>query len=119
MAAKESCTIGSTIVISGNVSGDQDLVVEGRIEGRVGLSSRLTVEEAGAIEAEVNVQDLDVKGSIKGDVVAAKTAVLFPSARVIGNIRAAKIVVEEGAMVQGMIEMDVDLPPEVSAKPAR
>src|SRR5262245_49125848 len=113
-AAKEACTIGKTVTVSGTVSGDQDLIVQGRIEGRVGLQSRLVVENAGVIEAEIEVISAEIHGAVVGDV-AAKSATVGSSGKVSGNIRASEIVIEEGAQVSGNIEMDVDLPAEFSA----
>ena len=115
MAAKEPCFIGSSVTVSGQVSGNQDLVVEGRIEGRIELNSRLTVEAIGAVEADTDVTDADIHGAFKGDLSAKKTATLHASARVVGNIRAAQVVLAEGAQFTGVIEMDVDLPPELNA----
>lgn len=119
-ANKEACRIGSTITISGNISGDQDLIVEGRIEGRVGLDSRLIVEEIGNVEAQVEAIEVEIKGVVKGDIAAGKLATLQSTARVLGNVRANKVIVIEGAMVSGSIEMDVELPPELAgAKPGK
>jgi len=110
MADKEPCLIGSKITIRGQVSGTQDLVVEGRIEGRVSLENRLTVEESGSIEADLEVVDASFKGEVRGDVVASRSAVLHPTARVIGNIRAPRLVIEEGARFSGTVDMEVELP---------
>lgn len=112
MAAQEPCTIGSTVTVSGTVSGSQDLIVQGRIEGRVGLDSRLTVDNAGVVEAEIEVNAVEIRGSVKGDV-NAKSAHVAAHGRVDGNIRAAEVVVEEGALISGNIEMDVDLPADL------
>jgi cytoskeletal protein CcmA (bactofilin family) len=110
MADKEPCLIGSKITIRGQVSGNQDLVVEGRIEGRVSLENRLTVEESGTIEADLEVVDASFKGEVRGDITASRSAVLHPTARVTGNIRAPRLVIEEGARFSGSVEMDVELP---------
>jgi cytoskeletal protein CcmA (bactofilin family) len=118
MAEKEPCLIGSKITIRGQVSGNQDLVVEGRIEGRVTLENRLTVEESGSIEADLEVVDASFKGEVKGDVTASRSAVLHPTARVLGNIRAPKLVIEEGARFSGTVDMEVELPAGVRAPTA-
>jgi cytoskeletal protein CcmA (bactofilin family) len=110
MADKEPCLIGSKITIRGQISGNQDLVVEGRIEGRVALENRLTVEESGSVEADLEVADASVKGEVRGDLVASRSAVLHPTARVVGNIRAPRLVIEEGARFSGSVDMDVELP---------
>jgi cytoskeletal protein CcmA (bactofilin family) len=118
MADKEPCLIGSKITIRGQVSGNQDLVVEGRIEGRVALDNRLTVEESGTVEADLEVADAAVKGEVRGDVVASRSAVLHPTARMVGNIRAPRLVIEEGARFSGSVDMDVDLPAGVRVSAA-
>jgi cytoskeletal protein CcmA (bactofilin family) len=118
MADKDPCLIGSQITIKGSVSGNQDLVVAGRIEGKVSLQNRLTVEEAGTVEADIEVVDADVLGEVRGDVVASRSAVLHPTAKVIGNIRAGRVVIEDGARFEGTIEMDVELPPGLKAEQA-
>lgn len=113
MPDKEPCLIGSKVVVRGQISGNQDLVVEGRVEGRIGLPNRITVEEGGAVEADVDVADATVRGAIKGELVASRSAILHASARVVGSIRAPRVVIEEGARFSGNIEMDVDLPDDV------
>lgn len=118
MADKEPCLIGSKITIRGQVSGNQDLVVEGRIEGRVSLENRLTVEESGTIEADLEVVDASFKGEVRGDITASRSAVLHPTARVIGNIRAPRLVIEEGARFSGSVDMEVELPAGVRSPSA-
>jgi cytoskeletal protein CcmA (bactofilin family) len=118
MADKEPCLIGSKIIIRGQVSGNQELVVEGRIEGRVALENRLTVEESGTIEADLEVVDASFKGEVKGDVTVSRSAVLHPTARVLGNIRAPRLVIEDGARFSGTVDMDVELPAGVRSPSA-
>jgi cytoskeletal protein CcmA (bactofilin family) len=114
MADKEPCFIGSKVTVKGSISGNQDLVVHGRIEGRVGLDNRFTVEEDGSVAADVEVSEATVKGELRGDVVASKAATLHSGARVVGSIRAPRLVIEEGARFSGNIEMDVELPAGVT-----
>ena len=115
MADKEPCLIGSKITIRGQVSGNQELIVEGRIEGRVALENRMTVEESGTIEADLEVVDASFKGEVRGDITASRSAILHPSARVLGNIRAPRLVIEEGARFSGTVDMEVELPAGVRA----
>jgi cytoskeletal protein CcmA (bactofilin family) len=115
MADKEPCSIGSKITIRGQVSGNQELIVEGRIEGRVALENRMTVEESGTIEADLEVVDASFKGEVRGDITASRSAILHPSARVLGNIRTPRLVIEEGARFSGTVDMEVELPAGVRA----
>ena len=107
------CVIGSDITIRGNLSGDEDLDVQGRIEGAVNLSKHLTVAPSGAIEADVDVADLTVQGALRGHTRASGRAVIAAGARVVGNIEAAQVVIEDGAQFSGRIEMDFDLPADI------
>jgi cytoskeletal protein CcmA (bactofilin family) len=116
MADKEPCLIGPKMTIRGQISGNQDLLVEGRIEGQVNIQNRIVVEAAGSLEADLQVVDADVKGTVRGDIVASRSAVLHPSARVVGNIRSPRVVIESGAKFSGTIEMDVELPPDAQPK---
>jgi cytoskeletal protein CcmA (bactofilin family) len=110
MASEDPCFIGSMTTVRGQVSGKQDLVVEGRVEGHIALDSHLTVEESGTIEADVEATVASLKGQVKGPVTATKQAILHATSKVTGKVKAPAIVIEEGARFSGEIEMDVELP---------
>jgi cytoskeletal protein CcmA (bactofilin family) len=110
MASEDPCFIGSKTTVRGQVSGKQDLVVEGRIEGHIQLESNLTVEESATVEADVEANVATLKGEVRGPVVAARSAVLEATARVTGKLKAPSIVIADGAHFSGEIEMDVELP---------
>lgn len=107
--ADQPCVIGKHITIRGNLSGAEDLVVEGRIEGTVKLGNHLTVEASGVVEADLEVQDLTVNGAVQGDIVASGSISINADAKVVGNIRAPRIIIEDGARFRGRVDMDVDL----------
>lgn len=110
MASEDPCFIGSKTTVRGHVSGKQDLVVEGRLEGHVSVDSQLTVEEAGSVEADVEANVATVRGEVRGPIVAARSMVLEATARVAGKLSAPSIVIQDGAHFSGEIEMDVELP---------
>jgi cytoskeletal protein CcmA (bactofilin family) len=115
MASEDPCFIGSKTTVRGQVSGKQDLVVQGRIEGHVSLDSQLTVEESASIEADVEATVATVRGEVRGPIVAARSMVLEATAKVAGKLKAPSIVIEDGARFSGEIEMDVELPAGVTA----
>jgi cytoskeletal protein CcmA (bactofilin family) len=115
MASDETCLIASKSAVRGQISGKQDLIVEGRVEGRIGLESHLTIEESGSVEADMDVTQVTVKGEARGDMVASRSAVLHATARVVGKIRAPQVVIEDGAKFSGTIEMEVELPAGIKA----
>jgi cytoskeletal protein CcmA (bactofilin family) len=114
MASEDTCFIGDKTTIKGQVSGKQDLVVEGRIEGHIGLESLLTVEEKGSVEADVEATTVVLRGEVRGPVTALRSLTVGASARVAGKLKAPSIVIEDGAHFSGEIEMDVELPAGVT-----
>ncbi len=110
MAAGNSCTIGAGITVNGRLTGDEEVTVEGRVEGTVALDSRLVVSGDGTVVAEVDADSVTVEGTLDGDIVAQDTVRLLPGCQVTGNIRAPTINIEEGAMFKGNIDMDVEIP---------
>ena len=111
--ADQVCIIGKQITISGKLSGTEDLIIEGRVEGAVKLSNHLTVEGSGVVEADIEVEDLTVNGAIHGDIQASRSISINEGAKVEGNIRAPRIIIEDGARFKGRVEMDVELPDHV------
>lgn len=105
--------------VRGNVSGAEDLVVEGRIDGRVQLAGRLTVQAGAKIEADVEADTVTVAGEITGDVRASVGVHVLAGGTIRGNVRAPRVSLVDGARVDGGVEMPVDLPSELSDRRGR
>jgi cytoskeletal protein CcmA (bactofilin family) len=117
----ERATIGASIVIQGDVSGDEDLLVEGRIEGTIDLQkNHITVGTEGKLKAEIHGRSVTIEGEIEGNVRAEEQIVLRPTAIVKGNIVSPRVTLEDGANFKGGIEMDVasSPPPNPTSKTA-
>ncbi|AWV89707.1 bactofilin family protein [Bradymonas sediminis] len=110
MASTENCTIGPEIKITGRVSGDEDVNVQGTIEGTISLASHLNIEEGGRVVADVEADSIAVQGYLEGEIVAREIVQLLPGCTVTGNIRAPRINIEDGARFRGNIDMDVAMP---------
>jgi cytoskeletal protein CcmA (bactofilin family) len=95
--------------IVGRLSGQEDIRVHGTIEGRIHLAATLFVEPEGIIAAEVSAHDVVVAGTVVGNLIASGSIVLAASARVVGDLRAPRLVVAPGAAFRGQVSMD---PPE-------
>ncbi len=108
--AQAACTIGAGIVVNGRLSGSDDISVEGRVEGTVALDGHLFVEEPGQVVADVEVVSISIEGRLEGNVVASDVITLRSGSAVVGNLRAPRVVIEEGARFKGNIDMDVKLP---------
>lgn len=98
--------IGSSISIEGEVAGEQDLVIQGRVDGSVDLDQNtVTVGPDGDVTADITGRVITVEGHVKGDLTADEQIVLRSSARVEGDIRAPRVVLEDGARFRGGVQM--------------
>lgn len=102
-----TASIGPSIHIDGDLKGEEDLVVEGRVTGTIQLrSNTLTIGTEGKVEARVFAHTILVEGSVKGDLYASERISVRQSARIDGNIYAPRISLEDGARFRGAIDMD-------------
>lgn len=92
--------------IVGRLTGQEDIRVHGTIEGRIHLGATLYVEPEGIIAADVHADDVVVAGTVVGNLTAAGSIVLAASARVVGDLRAPRLVVAPGAAFRGQVSME-------------
>ena len=99
-------TIGESTVIKGELSADEDLVIEGRVEGKI-TSKRcvLTVGEHGSVEAAIVAHAVVVAGKVRGDILATKRVEFRDTCSVEGDIAAPAVVIALGAQFRGGIDM--------------
>ncbi len=98
--------VGKSITIKGDLSGDEDVVIEGKVEGKVSLpENQLTVGANGICEATVHAKNVVVIGRVAGDVSAIERVEVQASGIVEGDVKAPRLVVEEGAVLNGSISM--------------
>lgn len=105
--------IGKGIRIRGSLSGGGDLVVEGRVEGQIQLKNHLIIEHSGIVEADVRADELTINGTASGNVDATTKVSITQSAKVQGDIKASRVIIADGAVFNGSIEMDVKLPADI------
>jgi cytoskeletal protein CcmA (bactofilin family) len=99
--------IGPSIKIKGDVSGDEDLMIQGRVEGKVKLAKHnVTIGSDGQVKADVHGRTVVVEGQVEGDLCAKEQIILRHTARVEGSIAAPRVTLEDGAVFRGGIEMD-------------
>ena len=99
------CVIGAKTTIKGEVRGDEDVLVEGRIEGEVHITKELRVGPGGSVKAKVEAQSVIVSGELVGDCQASHRVEIQASGRLLGNIRAPRVVIAEGASFKGNSDM--------------
>jgi cytoskeletal protein CcmA (bactofilin family) len=101
--------IGSKIRIRGELIGDEDLTVQGYIEGTIDLKENcLTIGKEGTLKADVSAKTITVEGQVEGDLYGEDRVVISETSVVQGNIVAERLKIEEGARFRGSIDMDGD-----------
>ncbi len=104
---RERATIGQSITIVGDVSGEEDLTVLGRVEGRIDLSQNsVTIGRTGRIKADVFAKNVSVEGEVQGNVFAGEAIILRKSGGVHGNLTSPRVTLEDGCKFKGSIDMD-------------
>lgn len=103
---KRMATIGQSIVFKGELSGDEDLEIDGQVEGTVHLANNeLTVGANGRVTAEVDAKSIVVVGRVKGNLTATERIEIQSTGVVEGDIRASRLLIQEGAVLNGSIDM--------------
>jgi cytoskeletal protein CcmA (bactofilin family) len=104
---REAAIIGPSIQLDGDLRGQEDLLIEGEVNGTVQLrNNSLTIGSQGKIKADVYAKEIHVDGLVEGDLFGAERVVIRKSAQVRGNITSPRVSLEEGAHFKGSIEMD-------------
>ena len=113
MATTERSLIGKNIVIIGDISATEDLVVEGRVTGKILLNeSRLTVGEEGYLQSHITAREVVISGRVDGQIHASERVELRHTAQVTGDIVAPRLIIHQDAVVKGT----VDLSPSIAMK---
>jgi cytoskeletal protein CcmA (bactofilin family) len=103
---EELINIGKSVFIKGELTGDEDLTIEGRVEGRIELKAHnLVIGPNGKIKAEINAKNVIIIGNVVGNVCAEELVEVKSSGSVVGNITSSRISVLDGAHVKGRIDL--------------
>jgi cytoskeletal protein CcmA (bactofilin family) len=102
-----STVIGAGITIEGEVTADDDVVVQGTIRGKLSSRDAVSVEAGAVVEADISSGPLSVAGAITGNITSSDRVDLQGGAKVIGNVKATRITIADGAQFKGNVDMDV------------
>ncbi len=102
-----STVIGAGITIEGEVAADEDIVVQGTVRGKLNARDGLVVDAGGVVEADVVAGPIRVAGQVTGNLTSTDRVDLENGARVIGNVKATRITIADGAQFKGNVDMDV------------
>jgi cytoskeletal protein CcmA (bactofilin family) len=112
--------IGSSIMLRGDISGEENLVVKGKIEGTLNLPSNdIQIDPEGQVKADLMAKKISVAGKVRGNLSGSERVIIQKSGEVEGNIVAPRVVLEDGCKFKGAVEMNADAGSAVkAAKPA-
>ena len=119
LISSEVATIGKSVVVKGELSGSEDLFVDGEVEGSIVLRGQsLTVGPNGHVRANVEARNVIVHGRVDGDIHATDRVELRKSASLAGDIATARVSIEDGAYFKGSIDIQKPepAPPRVEAR---
>jgi cytoskeletal protein CcmA (bactofilin family) len=114
--------IGQGIKIKGELFGDEDIVIEGEIEGKINIKKDLEIGQSGCAKADVYANNIKISGKVFGNVYANNKVELISTGFLEGDIKAPKVVIAEGAHFRGSVDMGEvkeELFKEAGAKPAK
>ena len=101
--------ITKTTSIRGSIVGDDDLVVEGQIEGSVRIEGALTIGKEAQLKADIAAKSVAISGSVEGAVDANESVTIDADSVLIGSVTTQRLTIEEGATIKGRIDMDFDI----------
>jgi cytoskeletal protein CcmA (bactofilin family) len=112
--------IGRSVVVKGELSGSEDLYVDGQVEGTIELKGNsLTIGPNGQLRADVNAKNVVVHGKLEGNVRATERVELRKSAVAVGDIFSQRIAIEDGAYFKGKVDIQKDTPKAAPETPIK
>ena len=105
----EFAHIGKSVMIKGELSGSEDLYIDGQVEGTIELrGNNLTIGPNGQVRANVNAKGVTVQGKLEGNIHASQRTELRKSAITVGDIITQRVTIEEGAYFKGKVDVQRD-----------
>lgn len=102
-----STVIGAGITIEGEITSDDDVVVQGTVRGKLVTKDAVSVEQGGSVEADISAGPVAIAGTVTGNITSNDRVDLQNGAKVIGNVKATRITIADGAQFKGNVDMDV------------
>ena len=98
--------IGKTLFIKGELSSDEEVLIEGKIEGKIKIQHRVIIGKNGTVNADIEAREVVIKGAVNGNVNCSYKVEVIPEGILNGNIVSERVVLAEGAIFKGNIDMN-------------
>ena len=104
-AARKVSVLGKTLVFKGELSADEDIILQGRVEGSIHHTQSVTVGIDGVVIGDTHARSIVVEGTVEGDLKGVVSVLIAATATVRGNISAPRVGIMEGANFNGSVDM--------------
>ena len=105
-AGTRKARIGAGLLLKGELCGEEDVIIEGRVEGKITLKQHsVIIEESGRVDADITASSICVSGEVHGNLHGTEQVVLLKTGRVEGDILAKSVTLETGTQFKGSIDM--------------
>ena len=104
-AARKVSVLGKTLVFKGELSADEDIILQGRVEGSIHHTQSVTVGIDGVVIGDTHARSIVVEGTVEGDLRGVVSVLIAATAKVRGNISAPRVGIMEGANFNGSVDM--------------
>jgi cytoskeletal protein CcmA (bactofilin family) len=105
VSPRAAACISQGIRIKGEITGSEDLFVDGQVEGKLNLANgSLTVGPNGSVNADISAREVIVRGRVEGKIVGRERVQLWSTGHVLGEVQTQRLAIEDGAMLRGKVE---------------
>jgi cytoskeletal protein CcmA (bactofilin family) len=119
METTTMASIGKSLHVKGELSGSEDLAIEGKVEGKIALHGYgVTISQTGRVSAEIHAKSVVVGGLVQGNIVAGEKVEVSQTGTMMGDIRAPRVVLVDGCRFKGSIDMDAKSASASASAPA-
>jgi len=101
-----STLIGRTLNIEGTIIAEEEVAIEGKVKGKVKVNNTLVIGKGGSVNADITAQNVKILGKAEGNVRASDKVEIVSGGELIGNIQSPKIIIAEGALFKGNVNME-------------
>jgi cytoskeletal protein CcmA (bactofilin family) len=114
-AGSQSSLVGKTLLIKGDIYSEDEILIEGKIQGKITVKNRVVIGRESQVEAEIDAREIVIKGKVTGNVHGSQRVEIMPAGVLHGNIHAPRVVIADSGFFEGSIEMrphDEKTPPQ-------
>ena len=101
----QSSVVGKTLLIKGEIYSDDEILIEGKIQGKINVKNRVIVGINGNVEADIDAREVIIKGKVTGNVKGSQRVEIVPAGELHGNINSPRVVIADSGVFEGSIEM--------------